>query len=89
MLHSNINYGGVSLEPKYKRIILKLSGEALGGSKGFGLDEETLISIGKQIKTITNLGVQIAVVVGGAEAAKPWTELRLIIWECLQQLLIH
>ncbi len=53
------------MEPKYKRIILKLSGEALGGSKGFGLDEATLISIGKQIKTIVDLGVQIAVVVGG------------------------
>lgn len=53
------------MEPKYKRIILKLSGEALGGSKGFGLDEETLISIAEQIKTIVDLGVQVAVVVGG------------------------
>lgn len=55
----------VVVEPKYKRIILKLSGEALGGNKGFGLDEETLVSIAKQIKDITDLGVQVAIVVGG------------------------
>lgn len=53
------------MEPKYKRVILKLSGEALGGNKGFGVDEETLILIAKQIKHIMELGVEVAIVVGG------------------------
>ncbi len=51
--------------PKYKRVILKLSGEALSGKKGFGLDEETVESIAEQIKIISKLGVEVAVVVGG------------------------
>lgn len=55
----------LTLEPKYKRVILKLSGEALGGNKGFGVDEETLILIAKQIKHIMELGVEVAIVVGG------------------------
>lgn len=53
------------MRPKYKRIILKLSGEALAGEKGFGIDQNTIESIANQIKEITELGVQVAVVVGG------------------------
>ncbi|RKD27754.1 uridylate kinase [Caminicella sporogenes DSM 14501] len=53
------------MRPKYKRIILKLSGEALAGEKGFGIDQTTIELIAKQIKEITELGVQVAVVVGG------------------------
>jgi len=53
------------VRPKYKRIILKLSGEALAGKKGFGLDEVTIESIAEQIKAISQQGVQVAVVVGG------------------------
>ncbi|MDK2917421.1 MAG: uridylate kinase [Candidatus Petromonas sp.] len=53
------------MRPKYKRIILKLSGEALSGEKGFGLDQKTIESIADQIKEITELGVEVAVVVGG------------------------
>ena len=52
-------------KPKYKRVILKLSGEALAGEKGSGLDEATLDSIAHQIKEISNLGVEVAIVVGG------------------------
>ncbi len=51
--------------PKYKRIILKLSGEALSGEKGFGIDQNIIDSISKEIKDIVELGVQVAVVVGG------------------------
>ncbi len=51
--------------PKYKRIILKLSGEALSGEKGFGIDQNTIDSIAEQIKEIMELGVEVAVVVGG------------------------
>lgn len=53
------------LIPKYKRVILKLSGEALAGETGFGLDEKTLSEISKQIKKCVEMGVKIAIVVGG------------------------
>ncbi len=49
----------------YKRILLKISGEALSGSKGQGLDNETLQSIGAAINQLIALGIQVAVVVGG------------------------
>lgn len=51
--------------PKYKRIVLKLSGEALSGKQGYGIDPDIIHSIAKQIKEIVELGVEIAVVVGG------------------------
>ncbi|MBI2094171.1 MAG: UMP kinase [Candidatus Omnitrophica bacterium] len=50
---------------KYKRIVLKLSGEALQGKLGFGIDPEVLDDFAQQIKEVKNLGVQITVVVGG------------------------
>ncbi|MBI4596779.1 MAG: UMP kinase [Candidatus Omnitrophica bacterium] len=54
-----------STTPKYKRIVLKLSGEALQGSLGFGIDPAVLKNLAGQIKDIRDLGVQITVVVGG------------------------
>ncbi len=50
---------------KYKRILLKLSGEALAGDKGFGLNQDVITNIASTIKECAELGVQIAVVVGG------------------------
>lgn len=50
---------------KYKRIILKLSGEALAGEKSSGLDQEMLEGIAEKVKALRNLGVEVAVVVGG------------------------
>lgn len=50
---------------KLKRILLKLSGEALSGGKGFGFDEDTCLSVGKQIRQITDQGIQTAIVIGG------------------------
>lgn len=52
-------------EIKYKRILLKLSGEALGGPEGKGVNAETLGKICDQIKNIVDLGVEVAIVVGG------------------------
>jgi uridylate kinase len=49
----------------YKRIVLKLSGEALQGRKSHGIDHAVLVSIGHQIKEIRNLHVDVAVVLGG------------------------
>lgn len=49
----------------YKRIVLKLSGEALAGSEKTGIDNEVIKSIAKRIKTITEMGVEVGIVVGG------------------------
>lgn len=53
------------MKPAYKRILIKLSGEALAGEKGFGLDFDKVESICKSIKATYDLGVEIAIVVGG------------------------
>ncbi|TFZ39825.1 UMP kinase [Soehngenia longivitae] len=50
---------------QYKRIVLKLSGEALAGNNGMGIDLETIRNISYQIKKIHDLGVEVAIVVGG------------------------
>jgi uridylate kinase len=52
-------------ELKYKRILLKLSGEALGGATGFGIDVDDAESIAERIKEVREMGVQVAVVIGG------------------------
>ena len=53
------------MQPKYKRVLLKLSGEALAGSRGYGLDEEVVSGVVAQIKTIHDMGVEVALVIGG------------------------
>jgi uridylate kinase len=50
---------------KYKRVLLKLSGEALMGNKGFGIDNDRLALYANEIKTIYEAGVQIGIVIGG------------------------
>ncbi|WP_334328515.1 UMP kinase [Companilactobacillus sp. HBUAS59699] len=50
---------------KYKRIILKVSGEALAGEKGFGINPPVIKKIAEQIKSVHELGVQVAIVCGG------------------------
>ncbi len=52
-------------QPKYKRIVLKLSGEALAGKLGYGIDPEVIVSVANQIKEVINLNIEVAVVVGG------------------------
>ena len=52
-------------DTKYKRVLLKLSGEAFGGEREFGIDVHTLIRVAKQIKQVVEMGVGIAIVVGG------------------------
>ncbi len=53
------------MEAKYKRVILKISGEALAGSEKFGLSDEMLKKIALQVKEVRDIGVQTAIVVGG------------------------
>lgn len=52
-------------KPKFKRVILKLSGEALAGDRGFGIDEETVDNIAKEISKVSEMDVEVAIVVGG------------------------
>ncbi|MBP3038380.1 UMP kinase [Bacillaceae bacterium Marseille-Q3522] len=52
-------------DPKYKRVVLKLSGEALAGEQGFGISPKVIKSIAVQVKDLADLGVEVAVVVGG------------------------
>jgi uridylate kinase len=54
-----------SSQPKYRRILLKLSGEAIGGEAGVGIAPEALQSMARQIAEVRELGVQIVVVIGG------------------------
>lgn len=51
--------------PKYKRVLLKISGEALAGGKQFGIDTGVLVSIAHQVRGVLQSGVEIAIVVGG------------------------
>jgi uridylate kinase len=53
------------MTPAYKRILLKLSGEALMGSQNYGIDTKVAESAAKELKTIHDLGIEIAIVVGG------------------------
>lgn len=50
---------------QYKRVLLKLSGEALAGERGTGFDEATCIPVAKQIKSLVDDGVEVAIVIGG------------------------
>ncbi len=50
---------------KYSRIMLKLSGEALAGEKGFGIDPETVSAICQEVAEVASLGIEIAMVIGG------------------------
>ena len=51
--------------PVYQRVVLKLSGESLQGPQGFGIHAETLANIARELKEVNDLGVQVAIMVGG------------------------
>ncbi|MFN2458791.1 MAG: UMP kinase [Chitinophagaceae bacterium] len=60
--------------PKYKRILLKLSGESLMGDKSFGFDINVIAQYAKDIKSIIDLGVQVAIVIGGGNIYRGMNE---------------
>jgi len=60
--------------PKYSRILLKLSGESLMGERNFGIDPLMLEQYAKEIKMITNIGVQVAIVIGGGNIYRGMNE---------------
>lgn len=53
------------MKPKYKRVILKISGEALAGNHSFGIKEEMVQAVARQVKEVHDMGVEVAIVVGG------------------------
>ena len=53
------------MEPKFKRVLIKLSGEALAGSKKTGIDFDTVLKVAEQIKICVDMGVEVAIGVGG------------------------
>ena len=55
----------MAIEPKYKRVLLKCSGEALLGNQQYGIDVETATRIAKDIKVANEMGVEVCIVVGG------------------------
>ena len=55
----------VESQPSYKRILLKLSGEALAGRQGYGIDPDVIRGIAMEIGDVVALGVQVALVIGG------------------------
>ena len=56
---------GADGRPVYRRIVLKLSGEALAGNQGYGIDPPVLDRVGAEIREVIDLGVQVAIVIGG------------------------
>ena len=64
--NANVRTGRYQVDqPIYKRVLLKLSGEALMGKRSFGIDPEMVSLIASEIKEVVNLGIQLGVVVGG------------------------
>ena len=53
------------MDKSYSRVVLKLSGEALAGSQGYGINPETVEAISRQILEVAHKGIQVAIVVGG------------------------
>ncbi len=60
--------------PKYSRVLLKLSGESLMGDRNFGIAPQMLEQYAKEIKTITDIGVQVAIVIGGGNIYRGMNE---------------
>ena len=61
-----------NINPRYKRVLLKVSGEILGGEKGFGIDPEAFQMVASRVKEAYDLGVETAVVVGGGNIIRGW-----------------
>ena len=64
----------VDMLPKYKRILLKLSGESLMGDSNYGIDPKVISQYAHDIKSVTDLGVQVAIVIGGGNIYRGMNE---------------
>ena len=77
------------VKPKYQRVVLKLSGEALAGEDGFGIKPPVIKEIVQEIKEVHELGIEMAIVVGGGTSGVDklvlkwaWNVHKQIIWAC-------
>ena len=75
------------MKPVYKRVLLKISGEALAGSDKFGINEEMTRKVAREIKQIHDLGVEVAIVVGGGNSAV--ADALVLSRICKKVILIH
>ena len=66
------------LQPKYKRVLLKLSGESLAGKQSHGIDFDTVLKFCQPVKTCVDMGVEVA-------AAVIWIEPEQTTWACWQR----
>ncbi|MBA2566138.1 MAG: UMP kinase, partial [Gemmatimonadetes bacterium] len=62
--------GDGSASPRYKRMVLKLSGAALAGSQGFGIDPPVVDRLTEEIRDVVSLGISLGVVVGGGNIVR-------------------
>ena len=79
---------------QFKRVLLKISGEALMGDQGYGLHPPTVERIAAEVKTVHDLGAEICMVIGGGNifrglqgSAREWSAPLPITWACWQPLL--
>ena len=63
-----------TMQPTFKRVLLKLSGEALTGENSFGIDPNIVARYAKEIKSIVDLGVEVAIVIGGGNIYRGMNE---------------
>ena len=78
---------------QFKRVLLKISGEALMGDQGYGLHPPTVERIAAEVKTVHDLGAEICMVIGGGnifrgcrDLRRVWSAPRPITWACWQPL---
>src|SRR5690606_37764319 len=62
------------MQPKYKRILLKLSGESLMGNRNYGMDPDIITQYAQEIKAVVDMGVQVAIVIGGGNIYRGMNE---------------
>jgi len=62
------------MQPKYKRILLKLSGESLMGNRNYGMDPDIITQYAQEIKVVVDMGVQVAIVIGGGNIYRGMNE---------------
>ena len=73
------------MDNKYTRVVIKISGEALAGENGFGLNNTVIAGVVEQIAKVRNMGIQIGIIIGGGNVrARIWTERLPTIWVCSQ-----
>ena len=78
------------LKLHYRRVLLKISGEALMGEREFGLDPETVERIAGEVQTVGRMGVEVCLVIGGGNifrgvagaATRAWSAPRPTTWAC-------